>query len=289
MDAHTISGSRISARIKSDGAELCFLRDQDGRDYLWPAGPAWPRHAPHLFPIVGRLNHDKFRHKGREYGMTQHGFARDRRFAWEKTDISSCALSLRDDSQTRMIYPFSFTFDIAYAIDGDTLSIAYTIANTGDDVMPAAIGAHPAFRWPLREEFRKEDYRLHFSKPEPQPTLRLANGLLMTETFSSPVQGCDLPLNEDLFENDAIIFDQVRSGSVLYAAPDGSGIEIDWDTDFSTLGLWSRKGADFLCIEPWHGISSPMDFDGELSDKPGMLLIAPGASRRLGYRIRLCC
>ena len=57
---------------------------------------------------------------------------------------------------------------------------------------------------------------------------------------------------------------------------------------FRELGVWSKPGgAPFLCIEPWHGFASPSDFDGEFSDKPGLMQIPAGESRSLGYHIRL--
>src|SRR5690349_6113151 len=61
-DTHTISAGGIAASIKADGAELCSLKAADGLELLWQAGPAWPRHAPWLFPIVGRLANDDLRH-----------------------------------------------------------------------------------------------------------------------------------------------------------------------------------------------------------------------------------
>jgi galactose mutarotase-like enzyme len=80
MDRHELDNGRLSAVIKADGAELCSLRDADGVELLWQAGPVWPRHAPVLFPIVGRLKDDRLLHDGASHRMTQHGFARDRRF-----------------------------------------------------------------------------------------------------------------------------------------------------------------------------------------------------------------
>jgi galactose mutarotase-like enzyme len=54
------------------------------------------------------------------------------------------------------------------------------------------------------------------------------------------------------------------------------------------LGVWSKPGgAAFVCIEPWHGFASPSDFDGEFADKPGLMQIARGEKRSLGYRIRI--
>ncbi|MCW2622271.1 MAG: aldose epimerase, partial [Frankiales bacterium] len=44
---------------------------------MWQAGPAWPRHAPVLFPVVGRLPGDVLRVAGVDPRMTQHGVARD--------------------------------------------------------------------------------------------------------------------------------------------------------------------------------------------------------------------
>ena len=53
MDRHVLSNGYLSAAVKGDGAELCSLCDATETELLWQAGPAWPRHAPVLFPIVG--------------------------------------------------------------------------------------------------------------------------------------------------------------------------------------------------------------------------------------------
>ncbi|TIU61445.1 MAG: aldose 1-epimerase family protein, partial [Mesorhizobium sp.] len=83
------------------------------------------------------------------------------------------------------------------------------------------------------------------------------------------------------------ILDKPVSNSVRYAAERGPAIEMSWQ-GFNELGIWSKPGgAPFLCIEPWHGIASPVDFDGEFTDKPGVMLIEPGARRVLSYRIVL--
>jgi hypothetical protein len=57
---------------------------------------------------------------------------------------------------------------------------------------------------------------------------------------------------------------------------------------FKELGIWSKpEGAPFLCVEPWHGFASPSDFDGEFSDKPGLMHIAPAETRILRYLIHV--
>ena len=93
-DSHTLKSEAITATVKADGAELCSLKNAAGTELLWQAGPQWPRHAPLLFPIVGRLKNDELRLGGKTYAMTQHGFARDQRFEWSEREPASCKLLL---------------------------------------------------------------------------------------------------------------------------------------------------------------------------------------------------
>ena len=145
MESYEIGSSALTAGVLEIGAELCSLRDAKGREFLWQAGPAWPRHAPNLFPIVGRLKDDRLRHGGKEYHLTQHGFARDRRFAWLSRQKTSCSLELRDSAESRAIYPFAFRLILGYEVAGAALHISFTLENPGDVVLPASVGAHPAF------------------------------------------------------------------------------------------------------------------------------------------------
>ncbi|MCP3374134.1 aldose 1-epimerase family protein [Bradyrhizobium cajani] len=290
-DTHTIRSGGLAATIKAQGAELCSLKDGSGTEFIWQAGPAWPRHAPLLFPIVGRLANDELRHRGKTYRMTQHGFARDSRFAWAERGESRCTLVLEDGEATRALYPFAFRLTATYTIDEAGLDLSLTIANTGAETLPASLGGHPAFNWPLQPEVAKESCALTFAKTESSPVRRLDGGLLRAAAEPSPVKGAVLPLSESLFVDDAIIFDRVESSSVRYAAgqgaPTGPWLNMSW-RGFRELGVWSKPaGAPFLCIEPWRGYASPAGFDGEFSDKPGLMHIAPGADEQLSFRIEV--
>jgi galactose mutarotase-like enzyme len=151
--------------------------------------------------------------------------------------------------------------------------------------LPASFGAHPAFNWPLVPGQSKDNHRLVFPQVEPAPIRRLSGGLMLEKPEPSPIQGAVLPLSEALFADDAVILDAVKSRSVRYEAERGPTIEIAWD-GFRELGIWSKPGgAPFLCIEPWRGFASPVGFDGEFTDKPGLMQIAPGTTERLSCRI----
>lgn len=284
-DRHTIISKGLSATVLAHGAELCSLRTAEGLELLWQAGPEWRRHAPLLFPIVGRLKNDQLHHGSRSYPMTQHGFARDSHFEWVERGDNFCRLRLSDNSDSRSRYPFAFRFTVTYMLHEADLDIVLEIENPGDDILPASVGGHPAFNWPLLPGSAKESYRLSFSNQEPVPIRRLKDGLLRAELVPSPIAGENLALSERLFDDDAIILDRLASKSVRYAADHGPALEISWQ-EFRELGIWSKPGgAPFLCIEPWRGFASPADFDGEFSGKPGLMHIKPGETRTLSYRI----
>jgi len=287
MDRHELANGTLSATTKAEGAELCSLRDAAGEEMLWQAGAVWPRHAPVLFPIVGRLKEDTLRHQGKTYRLTQHGFARDRRFAWLNRTATACSLVLHDDAETRAMYPFAFRLEIAFALDDDTLEQSFTVTNPGREVLPVSVGAHPGFPWPLADGVHKSAHVLEFAETEAAPVRRLTSGLVTDELHPTPVSGRTLLLDPALFAADAVILSDLASSSVRYTAPGAPAVEVAWD-GFRQLGIWSREGGDFLCIEPWFGTASSVDFDGEFRDKPGLMLIPPGERRTLSMRIRLC-
>jgi galactose mutarotase-like enzyme len=285
MDTHIMAGDGIHASVHAMGAELCSFRDAAGNELLWQAHPAWPRHAPVLFPIVGTLASDTLRLDGFAYRMGRHGFARDQPFAWVARTLTSCRLALTDNAATRAQYPFAFRFEVAYGLGPDGLTITYTVTNTGDLPLPASMGAHPAFNWPLRPGIAKEAHTLTFSAPEPAPIRRVSpDGLLRPDHFPTPIDGTVLRLRDTLFTEDAIILDQLVSRSVRFTAPGAPVLEVAW-AGFPELGIWTRPGMDLLCIEPWHGMSSPAGFDGDFRAKPGLLHIPPGESRSAMHRI----
>ena len=121
--SHRIGGDRLRATIARKGAELVQLGGVAGVEVLWQGVEPWPRHAPNLFPIVGMLAGDTLRHGGKDYTVTQHGFARDHDFTWMEATPSSARLELRDNAATRTRFPFAFRLEISYAVLGNVLEI----------------------------------------------------------------------------------------------------------------------------------------------------------------------
>ena len=286
MDRYSIASDHLRAEVKAHGAELCRLCTGSGVDLLWDGDPAvWGRQAPVLFPVVGALKDGRLLHQGRAYPMPRHGFARDLEFRMVLRTAHSCTLRLQDSDATRAAYPFPFRLDLAFTVLGPELKVQYALHNPGDTALPASFGAHPAFRWPLLPELAKQAHWLEFEKPEGDPLPALdAQGLLGGPPRPNPLLGRRLPLDDGLFSRDALLFLPAQSRAVCFSAPGGPALFVAWD-GFPHLGVWSKPGARFLCIEPWRGYASPVGFDGEFAQKPGGFLVAPGATVTASYSV----
>jgi galactose mutarotase-like enzyme len=282
----SLQSSAGTAEISPIGAEPYSLRDALGHELLWQAGPEWRRHAPVLFPIVGRVPDDTITVDGTAYPLTQHGFARDLEWDVVESDESSATLRLRDSDETRARYPFTFELTARYVMDDAGLSTTYEVLNLGDAAMPLSIGSHPAFAWPLEPGAAKTDHVVVFDEVEPAPIRRLDHTLVLPDAQPTPVDGSTLRLDPALFTADAIVMDQVASRGLRYLAPSGRGIRMTWDAAVDVFVVWSRPtGADLLCLEPCVGGAAPINFTGELRDKPGIRIVEPGEMFTVGYRI----
>ncbi|MDO8975179.1 aldose 1-epimerase family protein [Reyranella sp.] len=277
----SISTAALSAEISATGAELVRLQDRTGADLLWDGNPAvWNGRSPLLFPIVGEVTGNRLNVAGTAYEIGRHGFARTSTFALVGSDAASCTWRLESSEATRRQYPFEFRLDVTYRIEGATLHMEARVTNTGAAVMPASFGFHPALRWPLPYGTSREAHEIVFERDEPAPIRRPVDGLLSAAQFTTPVRDRHLRLHDDLFEDGALVFDTLASRSVLY----GEAIRVDFP-QMPHLGIWTKPGAGYVCIEPWQGHASPEGFDGELADKPGVIAIAPGAMQSFGMSI----
>lgn len=282
-DFVSISGSGLSARIDALGAELVRLQDATGHDLLWDGDPAfWTGRSPLLFPIVGEVAGNRLRVGPASHEIGRHGFARTSRFALASSSPTSCVWRLEASEATRRQYPFDFRLDVGYTIDGATLAMTAEVQNPGTAPLPVSFGFHPALRWPLPYGLARGDHEIVFACDEPAPVRRPVDGLLSRRQFPTPVRGRRLPLHDDLFDDGALVFDELASRSVVY----GGRLRVDFQ-EMPHLGIWTRPGAGYVCIEPWQGHASPEGFDGDIWDKPGIVNIPGGASRAFAMSISL--
>jgi galactose mutarotase-like enzyme len=283
-----IHSAAMHVEIARLGAELQSVRDAEGRDYLHDGASFWAARAPLLFPIVGALKDNRHIANGAAHTMQRHGFARHSQFDMVGSGPDRAHFRLSDSEETRAAYPYRFQLDAAYALQGARLTALITVTNTDSGPIPVAFGFHPAFKWPLPEAGTKFDHAIDFALSETAPVFRLnAEGLLARET-PGPLKGRRLVLTDELFQEDALIFLTLNSRSLRFGPADGGLPALNLVFEgMPQLGIWTKPGAPFLCIEPWHGYASPAHFSGPLVEKPGSVNLAPGEAKSFGMSVEL--
>ncbi len=288
MTTITIHSPALGVEIAPMGAELQAIRDTAGQDYLHDGSSFWAHRAPLLFPIVGALRDNTHVVDGAAYHLARHGFARHSLFEAVAISADRARFRLTDSEATRAEYPYKFMLEAEYALTGAKLTTSVTVTNTDTKPIPVAFGFHPAFRWPLPGAGAKLDQVIDFALDEPGPLTRIDTDGLVARQLGSPIKGRRLTLSDQLFEDDALIFLSLNSRSLRFGPANGGSpaLKIDFES-MPHLGIWTKPGAPFLCIEPWFGYASPADFSGPLMAKPGSVHIAAGEAKAFAMAVEL--
>ncbi len=293
-----LENDMLLIEIDDKGAELSRIYDKEkDREVLWDADPEyWGRHAPVLFPNVGRHCGNTYRTGGKSYPSSQHGFARDLPFTCVEKTAGSLTHQLLSDEKTLSSYPFPFVLRVRHALEGRKLTIFWEVRNPGKDTMYFAIGGHPAFALP-KEQY--EQCRLYFEgkdqlqylliTPDGSGTADAANihtvqlneGYVCLDRLKD---GSEV-LAEHFFDKDALIFDNGQIEKVKIVLPDGSDYLEMNSPGFPHFGIWAAPLAPFVCLEPWAGRTDDTGFTGELSEKPAINRLDPAEIFRKSYSI----
>lgn len=275
-----IDNDFLTIEIHTKGAELISIKTKaEELQYLWQADPiVWGRHAPILFPMVGRLNEDKTLIEGETYHMSQHGFARDFEFQIIEKTSESIICQLLASEETQKKYPYKFNLLVEYILIDNKLEVAYKVENIDDKTIYFSIGAHPGFICPLLKSEKFEDYYLEFSSKEDADIYLLEGGMFSGEKAPHLRNNNVIPITRELFENDALVYENLKSSSVsLKSRNHHRGINFNFE-GFPYLGIWSKPqgDGDFICIEPWFGLADFKNSDGIFKNKKGMLTLEEG-------------
>jgi galactose mutarotase-like enzyme len=286
---YSISSNVIKVDISSKGAELQHIHHiENGLEYLWQAGPEWPKKSPVLFPIIGELKDKKYTYKGEEYNLSRHGFAREAEFTVKEHTNDSITFTTQSNETTLAVYPFDFVFSVKYSVASNILTVTYIVQNTGDEVMYFSVGGHPAFKVPIAEGTTYKDYELVFDQPETAGRWPLtADGLVKDTPTPLLYNETTLSLKKELFSADAIVFKHLKSTAVsIKSAKTDHGLTVSFP-GFPYLGIWETKGGDYLCIEPWCGIADSANASGKLEEKEGINKLETSTTFQAAFTVEL--
>lgn len=293
MSIYCLKNEELSIRIDTFGAELTSIQaNANHTEYLWNGDSTyWKRHSPVLFPIVGSLKNQSFTHEGNRYPMSQHGFARDMEFEIIKNTETEIWFQLASSEATKKAYPFDFILEIGYRLLNRQVTVFWKVKNAGVNTMYFSIGAHPAFRCPLREDEKQPDYFFQFDTVKPLNYLLInEEGLVVkSNEKEQEVLYTDsglLPIRQGMFDKDALIFENNQSHKVSLILPNQKPyVTVSFDAPL--FGLWSPAGknAPFVCIEPWYGRCDASDFNGSLEEREWGNTLETGKTFLAAYTI----
>lgn len=287
MEQHQIQSNKLLVTIASFGAEITSIKSKGRQtEFIWDANPAvWNRHAPILFPFVGKLNQGKYRYQDQAYHLGQHGFARDMEFEVVEIYSDFIRLMLASNEASLENYPFEFKLFVSYKVIEDRVEVRYEVMNLGLKNMYFSIGAHPGFMLPVKN---LAEFDVVFNRVEPNLNrFLLEEGLLNNQT--SPVNleaGQILNLNSFSFKEDALVFKYLQSNEIeLKHLKSNWSVKMAFE-GFPFFGIWAKHPTQaFVCLEPWAGIADSNTFNGELQQKEGILNLGPGSQMDFNYTL----
>ena len=275
------SGAELTSK-KYNGKEMLFqgaqVLDNNGNIY-------WKRQAPILFPIVGQLKNSQIQIEDKTYEMSQHGFARDMDFEEISKTETKHHYMLKYNEETLKKYPYKFELHVIYEIIEDTLTVTYKVKNIDDKTIYFGLGGHPAFNC----DYSNGEYEIVFPEQEDEiEFLKLKDGLIDTENAENILQDNKIYLKEDTFDNDAVIMKNLKSNKVSLQNHRTNQKILEFDfTGFPFLALWSKKGAPFVCIEPWQNTADRIDSTQIYKDKEGIIELPKDKEYKCEFKIKI--
>ncbi|WP_146591946.1 aldose 1-epimerase family protein [Puniceibacterium confluentis] len=278
-----LENAHLSLTVADLGAEMQSLRLADGRELLWNGDAAhWSGRAPVLFPIVGRAPEDRIAVGDFAADMAQHGFARRSVFELEESGPDLCRHVLRDNAATRAVYPFGFALSLTHRLDGAAVEVCAEVRNCDARDMPFGFGFHPAFRWPL-PRCEGDPHEVVLDNGAEPDRACLEDGLLTPTREASPFDKGRIGITPGMFDDGALVFPRGAGTGLRYGVAGGAQLLFRFD-NLPNLALWSKPGAPFLCIEPWHGMAAEVGGSPQIAERPFSLVLGAGDVARFGWR-----
>ncbi|MUK87696.1 aldose epimerase [Ornithinibacillus sp. L9] len=221
---------------------------------------------PILFPIAGQLEEGKYEWDGETYNMPNHGLARI--YPWEvvekKQDETQASITVRFVSSisTKAVYPFDFDVLFTYTIRANELLIEQSFGNVSDQAMPMYVGLHPYFKASQKNVVLKTDTTKLFDYSDES-----------VQDFQGSVD----------MENrkESVVLLDAKARKVSMELGTGQEVHMETGAEYKYTVIWTEKGKEFICVEPW------MAMAGELNRKEELVMIEPKETLDTFVRFRV--
>ncbi|MBP3742158.1 MAG: aldose 1-epimerase family protein [Treponema sp.] len=281
-----LENDNFTTEISTKGAELqSLIRKSDGKDIIWQGDKnVWGNHAPILFPFVARCWGEYFMIDGKKCEYTRnHGFARDLEWKCTFQNEDSATFELTQSEETLYRFPYSFCLKTEYKLTEKGIDWKITVKNTDKKAFKFGLGTHAAFSL---NGNKAEDFVVEFEKKEALTAVCCTPDCFLvsdkdkkapvTKPYGEKEAGI-VPVTSAGFGN-GHLFTNITSNWVgLRNLHDGSIIKIQ-TKGFPYCMLWQNTKGEpqFVCLEPWHGVTDSENSDHIWENKIGMNEVTPG-------------
>jgi galactose mutarotase-like enzyme len=288
-----ITNNIITIEVAEHGAEMTSL-SKDGREYLWTGDARfWNRHAPILFPAVGKPFNNEIHVNGVAYPLHQHGYARDSQFEVLASD-NDHELRLRMlENESSQGYPYRLGLEVSYRLEGNVVEVVWTVENLDNKEAYFQIGGHPGFLLPDYDpESMVNGYIRFYNKDgelvAPTLTSNIDDGCRVPRS-SKVVLLSETPLMQDTFLHDALIIEEGQVTKVELRDRHGNPVLNVDCPQADAYGIWAphKEGCPFVCLEPWCGICDSKGFTDDISKRTYIHSLAPGEKYSFTYTIEV--
>ncbi len=256
----TLTAGRATAEIAPGAGARLMRWNIGGRPLLhWPAVADWANAGrtrggnPVLFPFIARtfLDGEIGRWRGPDGKVRpapMHGLVRAAAFDAEQPEFSRLRMKVVSDEAMAEAFPFPFVFGVEYALAEDSLSVAFSVENTGTEPMPFSVGNHFYFQVPAAE---RGDWAVDC--PCQRWVRQEKNGTIVAA--AAPPEGCSLAQGSLV---DLMHVGPPCEGVALRHRSDGRRVVFDLAADATGSNPWfcvttwtESAESDFYCVEPW--------------------------------------
>lgn len=305
----TLTNTFFHATVSSQGAQLLSFKNlSTGVEHIWNGNSqVWKFRAPILFPIVGRLKDGFYQWQGKQYLLTNHGFARDLEHELVESSGTKVLWRLTDCEYTRKIFPWPFVLETEYRLEGSTLVFCTTVINSGTTELAFSIGSHTGLVYPWFGS-SKDDFAIRFEQQEVPDFVQVSNDgfplgswqveengqsqkkNFVPQTIPYPyITSGQIKLQDGFFASGHILTNFTSRWVALENTATGEMVKVNTD-GYPYLVLWQSPSNQhpFVCIEPWFGLPDLAQTNHHWEEKPALVYLQPGRSFTTNQSLAFC-
>lgn len=236
-----------------------------------------------MTPWCNRIRAGQFSFAGQSYQLRQnnadgtaiHGVGRDH--AWTIAEQTPTRLTLTLDSRVLDApnFPFAFTAQQIFTVDGPRFSIATTLTNVDARSFPAGFGHHPYFVRTLTSPTDRAALELPYARHYPLENA-LPTGAI--DPVDARLDFRTLRELSDDFIDDVLTDRQPTAPIRIRYAESGAEVRFEADPIFAHLVVFAPIGKPFFAVEPVTNVNDGVNLLAHGHPQTGVIVLEPGAS-----------